>query len=59
MLTSEFKKQIEAMTRGQVQISCCGENKDVVMRPAIDWGTAPDDIKQLIYAYMDTPYSER
>ena len=47
------------MTRGQVQISCCGENKDVVMRPAIDWGTAPDDIKQLIYAYMDTPYSER
>lgn len=59
MLATEFKKQIEAMTRGQVQISLCGENKDAVMRPAIDWGTAPDYVKQLIYAYMDTPYEER
>lgn len=47
------------MTQGQVQVIFRGENKDAIIRPAIDWRTAPDYVKQLIYAYMDTPYPER
>lgn len=47
------------MTQGQVSVSFCGENKDALIRPAINWGTAPDYAKQLLYAYMDTPYEER
>lgn len=59
MLATEFKQRLEAMTQGQVSVSFCGENKDTLIRPAINWGTAPDYAKQLLYAYMDTPYSER
>lgn len=59
MLASEFKKQIEAMTRGQVQVSFCEPNKDALIRPAINWNSAPDYARELLYSYMDTPYDER
>ena len=59
MLASEFKKQIEAMTQGQVQVSFCEPSKDALIRPAINWNSTPEYVRELLRSYMDTPYEER
>lgn len=40
MLATEFKERIEQMSRGQVEVSIC-DNKDVLIRPAINFNAAP------------------
>lgn len=58
MLATEFKQRLEELTRGQVEVSIC-DNKDVLMRPAINWNVAPDFAKQLLRDFLDTPREER
>ena len=58
MLATEFKQRLEEMTIGQVEVSIC-DNKDVLMRPAINWNVAPDFAKQLLRDFLDTPREER
>ena len=57
MLATEFKQRLEELTRGQVEVSIC-DNKDVLMRPAINWNAAPDFAKQLLRDFLDTPREE-
>ena len=58
MLATEFKQRLEELTRGQVEVSIC-DNKDVLLRPAINWNAAPDFAKQLLRDFLDTPREER
>ena len=58
MLATEFYQRLEEMTSGQVEVSIC-DNKDVLMRPAINWNVAPDFAKQLLRDFLDTPREER
>lgn len=46
------------MSRGQVEVSIC-ENKEVLIRPAINWNTVPDFVKQLFDEFTMTPLEER
>lgn len=58
MLATEFKQRLEQMTRGSVEVEIC-ENKEVLIRPAVEWGSAPDFAKQLFHDFLYTPLEER
>lgn len=46
------------MAQGQVEVSIC-DNKDVLIRPAIDWNSAPNFVRELLREFLDTPQQER
>lgn len=58
MLATEFKQRLEQIAGGQVEVSIC-DNKDVLIRPAINFNAAPPFVKQLLWDYLDTPREER
>lgn len=46
------------MAGGQVEVSIC-DNKDVLIRSAINFNAAQPFVKQLLWDYLDTPREER
>lgn len=58
LLATELKENIERMSGGSVEISIL-DNKDILIRPAIDFNRAPDVVKAMFYEYLDTPREER
>lgn len=51
MLATEFKERLEQMARGQVEVDIC-DNKDVLIRPAIDWNRVPDFVRNVFLEYL-------
>ncbi len=58
MLATEFKERIEQMSRGAIEINVL-ENKEVLIRPAVDWANTPPHVFQVFRDFMMTPLEER